>query len=227
TLAKGTATQKSPYEELMQHLPYRLPPNAEGVFECKKGNKTEWAIEITITEFVSLGDHNDTVRFHTNVEALTPVQLLQRQATRDRLDQQEAERQKQIIDWIDQEKKEQERKRLEEQQKKQEQEQWRRDNAKKDIWYDYNIGHKVCRYGDLSYPYFTGTYALGKPQYDTHHQRGLLIGYLEGFNQDGYQLKIRMAGWASNEGSTPKPIDHPKMDGLTSQPGTVQWVDVK
>lgn len=82
-----------------------------------------------------------------------------------------------------------------------------RETDKRVIMQERNIGQSYCKFGDVEHSYFTGTYIFGRPHHLTHRMKSFVKGYLEGFNPNSYQIKLRMNGWSYSQGSAPHPIN--------------------
>lgn len=100
-----------------------------------------------------------------------------------------------------------------------------RDNAKNIISKKQNYGRKICKNGTLQYSKYTGIMMFGKPYYINHSTPGQVMAYLEDFSDDGYRIKIRVAGWGIEIGRLELSAS-PTLDGLTAQEGMVSWSDV-
>src|SRR5690554_5429580 len=119
-------------------------------------------------------------------------------------------------------------KREEERRKAEEAERQKRDWAKMSISRNENIGRKICKDGFLEYSWYTRYVVLGQPQYRDAREKGQLQGYLEGFSQDGYRVKFRVSGWATDTGRLR--FNHaqaPRLGEFSAQQGAIYWDDVK
>lgn len=107
-------------------------------------------------------------------------------------------------------------------------EQEKRDWAKMSISRSDNIGRKICKDGMLEYSWYTGYVILGQPQYRDSIEKGQIQGYLEGFSQDGYRVKFRVSGWATDTGRLRfNPAQAPRLEEFSAQQGAIYWDDVK
>lgn len=119
-------------------------------------------------------------------------------------------------------------KKEEERRNAEEAERQKRDWAKMSISRNENIGRKICKDGFLEYSWYTGYVVLGQPQYRDAREKGQLQGYLEGFSQDGYRVKFRVLGWATEtERLRFSPAQAPRLGEFSAQQGAIYWDDVK
>ncbi|MCG8095861.1 MAG: hypothetical protein JAZ17_19960 [Candidatus Thiodiazotropha endolucinida] len=90
------------------------------------------------------------------------------------------------------------------------------------------IGERICKDGTLNYTSSSGIYFKGELVTNKRSTRGQIIAFLEGYSDNGYRIKFRVANWATPNGKIPgKLVGIPSMDGLAITSGTVYWDDVK
>ncbi|MFA5261757.1 MAG: hypothetical protein WC450_11070, partial [Candidatus Omnitrophota bacterium] len=129
-----------------------------------------------------------------------------------------AERKPQTIKR-EEEKRKAERERLEQKAELARSERQKKDGAGRTISKEDNIGRKICRKGMLKYS--AGNATVGEPGAELH-------AFLEGFSRDGYRIKFRVLGWATQTGRLKFNPSSPMMfEGFTVEPGTIYWDDVK
>jgi hypothetical protein len=104
----------------------------------------------------------------------------------------------------------------------------KRDLAKILISNNANIGSKICKNGNLEYSWTRGVVVLGELVYTKAVEKGQMQAFLEGFSQDGYRIKFRISGWATDTGRLRyNPSAPPRLGEFSLQQGAIYWDDVK
>ena len=97
----------------------------------------------------------------------------------------------------------------------------KREYSKKAISHKDYLGHMICKDGVLRYQ----SNLAGETK--EIRESGQIWGYLEDFSQDGYTIKFRTAGHATEQGTLGyQATSAIQFEGFITTPGVVYWDNV-